>query len=139
MIAYVDASVLLRVAFGEASRLREWEDIQLGVSSDLVRVECLRTIDRMRIRVPLDDDEIVQRRQALGAMLERMDLAAVSPPVLERASEPFPTALGTLDAIHLATALLWQRSEEQRLTFLTHGAELGRAARAMGFAVLGCA
>jgi len=137
MNAYLDASVILRIVFGEKGRLAEWSRIGLAVSSEIVRVECLRTVDRMRIRVPLDDDEVAARRQALCDVFDRMDLVALSPPVLERASQPFPTLLGTIDAIHLSSALLWRQSGES-LTLCTHDVELARAARAMGFATIGC-
>jgi hypothetical protein len=43
------------------------------------------------------------------------DLVLVERPVLARASEPFPTPLGTLDALHLSTALGWQGRMGQRL------------------------
>jgi hypothetical protein len=33
------------------------------------------------------------------------------PAVKRRAAGPFPTVIGTLDAIHLASALLWQETE----------------------------
>jgi hypothetical protein len=56
--------------------------------------------------------------------------------VLARAADPFPTDLGSLDAIHLATALEL-RHEFPTLTFATHDRQLAIAALAMGFEVLG--
>jgi hypothetical protein len=58
-------------------------------------------------------------------------------PILARASEPFPTALGSLDAIHLATALVWRDRMQQPLRVATHDGELALAARSFGFDVLG--
>ena len=49
MIAYVDASVLLRFALGQPDALPEWRQIERGVSSALVRTESLRTLDRLRL------------------------------------------------------------------------------------------
>ncbi len=49
MIAYVDASVLLRFALGQPDVLLEWRQIEKGVSSALVRTESLRTLDRLRL------------------------------------------------------------------------------------------
>lgn len=49
MIAYLDSSVLLRVILGQANALREWSAIEGGVVSALVEVECLRTLDRLRV------------------------------------------------------------------------------------------
>ena len=56
--------------------------------------------------------------------------------VLARAADPFPTMVGSLDAIHLASALLI-RDDFEDLGFATHDQGLGTAARATGFAVHG--
>ena len=37
----------------------------------------------------------------------RSDLVLLRTPVLSRAAEPMPVSLGTVDALHLATALIW--------------------------------
>src|SRR5207244_787 len=62
VIAYVDASVLLRVAFRQPDALPEWRQIDRGVSSGLVLTECLRTLDRLRLRASLPDKEVATRR-----------------------------------------------------------------------------
>jgi hypothetical protein len=48
------------------------------------------------------------------------------------------TPLGTLDAIHLASALPWCSERQQRLVMATHDIALGLAARASGLEVIGC-
>jgi len=58
-------------------------------------------------------------------------------PVLARAAQPLPTELGTLDAIHLATALLWREHSGADIVMATHDLSLATAARACGLAVLG--
>ena len=57
--------------------------------------------------------------------------------MLRRASEPFPTPVGTLDAIHLATALQVRDSQGLQVVVATHDHQLTRAARAVGLDVLG--
>jgi hypothetical protein len=47
-----------------------------------------------------------------------------------------PTELGTLDAIHLATALLWEGASTE-LVMATHDPALGTSARAFGLRVVG--
>jgi hypothetical protein len=133
---YVDSSVLLRVVLGEPGRLRIWPRITMPVASDLVRLECLRTIDRARIRLRLEDEEVAGRRAAVLEAIETFSLVPIGPRVLERAAEPFPTMLGSLDAIHLASALL-VREQFDDLSLATHDAELALAARAVGFRVHG--
>ncbi|HET8784326.1 MAG TPA: PIN domain-containing protein, partial [Candidatus Limnocylindrales bacterium] len=135
---YIDSSVLLRVVLGEPRRLRTWSRITNAVSSELIRLECLRTIDRARIRVGLDDRSVASYRADILEAIEAFTLVAVDGRVQERAAEPFPTLIGSLDALHLATALL-VREEMQDLVFATHDEELGLAARATGFVVHGVA
>jgi hypothetical protein len=48
-----------------------------------------------------------------------------------------PTELGTLDAIHLATALLWKDMANVPLVMATHDAALAVGARAHGLSVVG--
>jgi hypothetical protein len=48
-----------------------------------------------------------------------------------------PTELETLDALHLATAVLWRDMSTADLVMATHDAALGLAARAHGFSVVG--
>ena len=42
------------------------------------------------------------------ASIRSLELVEIDAIVLERAAQPMPTELSTLDAIHLTTALLWK-------------------------------
>lgn len=137
MIAYVDASVLLRVALGQPDSLPEWSKIEQGVSSALVMTESLRTLDRLRLRVKLADAEVAKRRAKILELIASLDIVDIDSVVLHRASQPMPTELGTLDAIHLATALLWKEMTRGDLTMATHDGALALAAQAHGLSVIG--
>lgn len=137
MIAYLDSSAILRIILGQANALKEWRSITQGVASALVEVECLRTLDRLRLAQGLGDAEIAIRREAVFRLLEALEVVELTRPVLARASQPLPTALGTLDAIHLATALLWKDRSGADLVMATHDDALATAARASGLRVLG--
>lgn len=136
MRAYVDASVVLRVVFGEAERLATWGRIESALSSELLRLECLRTIDRARIRLGLADADVARYRLDALQLIDAMTIVALDRAVLERAAEPFPTTLGSLDAIHLASALL-ARDQVPGLRVATHDLALATAATAVGFEVDG--
>jgi predicted nucleic acid-binding protein len=136
VIAYLDSSVVLRVLFGQPDALPDWKRIERAVSSELIRVECLRAIDRLRIRVRLDERALGRQRAAMIETLDTIEMVTLDGPVLGRASDPFPTSIGTLDAIHLATAL-GIRERVPSMIFATHDDELGLAASAMGFEVHG--
>ena len=137
MIAYVDASVLLRVALGQPNALPEWSRIQQGVASTLVMTESLRTLDRLRLRANLSDAEVAERRGIILALVGSLELVDIDAMVLERAAQPMPTELGTLDAIHLATALLWKEMTKGDIVMTTHDGALALGAQAHGLRVLG--
>lgn len=117
--------------------MRKWRDIHQGVSSALITVESLRTLDRFRIRAKLADSEIASCRAMVLRMIASLEIVEITSPVLERAAQPMPTELGTLDAIHLATALLWKESEDAELVMATHDRALALAAQAHGLMAIG--
>jgi predicted nucleic acid-binding protein len=135
--AYVDTSVLLRIALGQADALPEWRQITRGVTSVLARVEGLRTVDRLRLRARLADAEVARRRSIILQLLDSVELVELDSLVLDRAEQPQPTEIGTLDAIHLATALLWREMMDAKLVMATHDVALAIAAESHGFKVVG--
>ena len=137
MIAYLHSSVLLRKVLGQPGALKAWGTIRTGVASALTETECLRTLDRLRLRAGLADRELARRREAVFRLLESIELVEVTAPVLARAAQPLPTELGTLDAIHLSSALLWREQTRSDLVMATHDGALATAARACGLAVVG--
>jgi len=137
MIAYVDASVVLRLVLGQSPRVRQWKRVKRAVTSMIAEVECLRTLQRLRTANELDDEDVADVRAAVYRILETFELVEPNRAVLTRAAMPMPTALGTLDAIHLATALLWREHHDADVTMLTHDDALATAARACGMPVLG--
>ena len=137
MIAYLDTSALLRLVLGEPGALEDLRSSEALVSSELLAVESLRTIDRLRLHGALSADEAASRRAIVADWLEAVDLVLLQRPILARASEPLPTPLGTLDALHLATALVWRDRIRQTLVMATHDGGLALAARSFGLEVLG--
>jgi predicted nucleic acid-binding protein len=139
MIAYLDSSVLLRIVLGQARPLKEWRSVRRGVASSLVEVECLRTIDRLRLRFGIADRALALRREAIFRLMDTLEVVEPTRTVLTRAAQPLPTELGTLDAIHLATAMSWRELHDADLVMATHDAALGTAARSCGLRVVGTA
>lgn len=137
MIAYLDTSALLRLVLREAGALEEIRSCESLVSSELLAVEALRTLDRLRLQGALSVEEATSRRETVEEWLEAIELVLLRNPVLSRASEPLPTALGTLDSLHLATALVWRERTQKALTMATHDRDLALAARAFGMDVVG--
>jgi hypothetical protein len=85
----------------------------------------------------LTELEAGRMRETVYTVLESCSLVTPTAAVLSRAAQPLPTVLGTLDALHLATALMMRDTEGAELVMATHDAQLGLAARAMGMRVIG--
>lgn len=137
MIAYLDSSVLLRVVLGQRDALKEWGRVTQGIVSALAEVECLRTLDRLRSAQGFANEVIAEQRDAVYRLLEAMEIVEFTHPVLSRAAQPLPTALGTLDAIHLVSALLWKEQARKDLSMATHDVAFTVAARASGLRAIG--
>lgn len=138
MIAYVDSSVILRALLGQPGGLAEWRQIRRGIASALVEVECLRTLDRLRIVESIPEADIAVRREAIYRIMDALEVVEPSRIILSRAAQPLPTTLGTLDAIHLATALVWREYSGEDPLMATHDLALATAARSVGLRVIGC-
>ena len=93
-------------------------------------IESLRTLDRVRLRVRLPDAEVA-KRPTIFDLIASLDVVDIDSTVLDRASQPMPTEIGTLDAIHLATVLLWKEMTHESLVMATHDAALALAAGLM--------
>jgi hypothetical protein len=88
MIAYIDASVLLRVVLRQPDALTEWREVEHGVSSAFVTTESLRTLDRLRLRANLTDVEVASRRATILQLIASLELVEVDAVVLDRAVAP---------------------------------------------------
>ena len=137
MTIYLDTSVLLRWIFNEKGSIRNPSRFKHIISSELIQVECLRVLDRLRIKKSLEDKSMATISKALYKILERIDLILLSGFVLQRSSQSFPTIVGTLDALHLASAQLWSQSRRKDLLMLTHDQQMARAAQSIGMEVEG--
>lgn len=137
MKVYLDTSVILRKLLAEPGALKEWGHWDEGFTSEITRIESLRVLDRRRLQGSLDDVEVAEKMRLLREIIEATDQIALDAAILERASQSYPTVIGTLDAIHLASALLFIEHKKEKLLFLTHDHRLGIAAQALGFETRG--
>jgi len=137
MLAYLDASVLLRRIFRELGALPGFRELGPFIASTVLEVECFRTLHRARLSGRITEDEGVRKSEEIYRHLLSIDQIRVTDAVIQAARRPFAVALPSLDAIHLASALLWRERRGGAVAFLTHDTRLGSAARAEGFRVHG--
>jgi predicted nucleic acid-binding protein len=136
MTVYLDTSVVLRILFREPNPVTIWTKWDKAYSSSLWRVEALRTVDRLRLLHEISDSEVADLVREVQAVHDTLAIHPLDERIMQRASETFPTVVGTLDAIHLATAIFIRETEEIDL-LLTHDSQLGTAARSLGFKIMG--
>ena len=137
MILYIDSSAILRSLLGQTGALEEDEPYSNVVTSVLAEVECLRSVDRFRIRERLDDVRAAALREGVFRLLEGVETIEITRSLLRSASHQMPTLLSLVDAIHLTTALSWRERVDEDLTFATHDRALATAARGSGLPVIG--
>lgn len=139
MTIYLDTSTVLRALLGDGEPLSEWGGWRRAYSSELMGVEARRTLHRLRLEHALDDESLADAHDALAATERAIGEIRLTAAVLRRAGQSMPTVVKTLDAIHLASALLFAERRDAGLVFGTHDTRQANAARALGFKVLGTA
>ena len=137
MTVYLDTSTVLRILLRQPKPLAIWAQWERAYASELLHVEACRVTDRLRLEGALDDQGIADARQQLGRIERAIASVALSRPVLQRAALPMATVVKTLDAIHLASAMLLRERRGVELSFATHDPQQARAARALGFDCIG--
>lgn len=127
-VLYVDTSVVLAQLLSEDHRPPEsfWEHEAL-VSSRLLEYEAWTRIHARGLGDSHGDD--------LRALLARLSMLELVPPVLARALEPFPVQVRTLDALHLAS-VTFLAGLGQRPSLVTYDQRLAAAAAAIGIETL---
>jgi len=141
MTAYLDSSVALRYILAGETTIRHVLEYPRVISSELMQIECRRVIQRARMQQELPDDGVVEAYRRLDSVLRGTDLVELSREVKLRAAESFPVVVGTLDALHLATALLWARDaaveagDTEAVHIFSHDAALNTCARTIGLGV----
>ncbi|MCY4661456.1 MAG: type II toxin-antitoxin system VapC family toxin [Acidobacteria bacterium] len=136
MTVYLDTSVVLRALLDTEDAVPGWGGWDRAYTSELMGVEARRVFDRLRLERALDDHALAAAHGALAATERAVGLIRLTRVVLRRAGLPLPTSVKTLDAIHLASALLLAEQRENGLAFGTCDRRQATAARALGFDVV---
>jgi predicted nucleic acid-binding protein len=125
-LIYLDTSVVLAHLLAEDRVPPEalWEEPL--ISSRVIEYEIWTRIHARNLAHSHGD--------AVRALLGRVAIVELAPPVLARALESFPKPVRTLDALHLASMDFVQR-QGQNLTLASYDDRLLTAARALRFSI----
>jgi len=137
VIVYLDTSTVLRVILGQPRPLAIWNKWEEAFTSEILGLEARRALDRLRLESALDDEGIATLQGELARIESTIGTISLTRSVLRRASLPMATPVKTLDAFHLASALLLREYRHEQLLFATHDARQAIAARALGFECVG--
>jgi predicted nucleic acid-binding protein len=126
---YVDTSVVLAELFAEdrCPPPTFWDEAL--ASSRLVEYEIWNAIHRQRAER--------SHGEAARRIIESLAIAELSRHVLQRATEPFPSPVRTLDALHLST-LLFLRELGVEISLASYDRRMREAAAALGIALADC-
>jgi predicted nucleic acid-binding protein len=131
-IAYFDSSVILRYAVGHERAIKDLSTYaSKAMTSAITVVECLRVLDRWRITTEISDQKLVAARSLCLQILSGLRVIALDDQVIALASQTFPIAVKSLDAIHLASVIHFRNQCGAGPVLLTHDERLQMTARAM--------
>jgi predicted nucleic acid-binding protein len=123
---YLDTSVALAHLLAEDRSPREelWQEHL--ISSRLLEYEIWTRINAHKLARSHTDE--------VRSLLGRIALVELSPPVLARALEPFPSPVRTLDALHLASIDFLQK-QGQNVALASFDGRMITAARALRYPI----
>jgi len=123
---YLDSSVALAYLLAEDRFPSELLWDQPLVSSRLLECEVWNRVNAHQLQNSHGD--------AVRNLIGRVAMIEMVGPVLERALQPFPVPVRTLDAIHLS-ALEFVRAQKQTVQLASYDERLLSAARFLGIAI----
>jgi predicted nucleic acid-binding protein len=124
---YIDSSVVLAAILAEDRAPPDafWQED--GITSRLLQYEVMNRLNAYNADAG--------RFAAARDLIAGLTLVELSPLVLERALEPWPMPVRTLDALHLATAL-YLTEQRAPITLATYDHRMAEAAQAVGLRVI---
>ena len=130
MVAYLDSSVVLRYILKGDPAIQHALSCDQLVSSELLEIECRRVIHRCRMEGELDDEGVAIAVTRLKKVLSGISLLQLSIAVKKRAMDAFPVSIKTLDALHLASALVFSEIiKDERVLVFTFDSAMNRCAK----------
>jgi len=134
---YIDSSALLRFLLQHSNFINLVEYKNDFVSSELLRLECQRALIRYRLNQEVEDEGLLQLTEQFNDLLSRISLLKVNSEILDTASQNWGVNLGSLNSIHLASALFIKKEKKSVVQIFTHDKALYTAARLSNLEVTG--
>lgn len=136
---YFDTSVWLKLYIAEdgSERTRGMAEKHRLVSSSILLTESLSALKRRHVNRELSKAVFGKLAKQVTADTQKIDTMPISDLHLRRAEAiVMETASGTLDALHIAAALLFQEMTGLHVPFVTADRRQAESARVMGLEVI---
>ena len=134
MIAFVDTSVVLRFVLEGDISLHQAFAATVTACSELLWIESMRVAQRLRLDGGLDDQSLAEAVSRIAACYSSFRVYLLDEEIKQTAAGPFPTVIGTLDALHLACARRAARHYPgETLLVFSYDRPMNLCARALGF------
>lgn len=133
---YLDSSAVLRWLLKDSNALKDFGQWKHAGSSFLLEVECIRTLDRLRMENRIDAGLYADLLAQLNEFSRSLELFHIDARVINQAKSQFVAPVKTLDAIHIATAQLWQDELSETVLLISHDQKMNLIAKSLGLKTL---
>ena len=134
MTAFVDTSVVLRYVMEGDISLHQAFAATVTACSELLWIESMRVVQRLRLDAALSDQALAEAVSRITACYASFRVYLLDDEIRQAAAGPFPTVIGTLDAMHLACARRCARHfPDEALLVFSYDRQMNLCARALGF------
>jgi predicted nucleic acid-binding protein len=134
--AYFDTSTYLKIFVKESGSVQARELVKkhLIISSALVSVECFSALSRKKYAGELKSREFETLINKIRESLAHIEIIRLTDEVLAKAEQIIAGSLiRSLDALHIASALIFQDALQSSLPFVTSDRRQLETARGNGF------
>ena len=140
MVGYIDSSFLLSILLEDAQydqSFELWHSIDTRVSSRLIEIETFINIHKYKSEKRKSKSWLIRILDLYAECLEELSLQSVDSKVIEAVySNPALIKCRSLDASHLATALLFQKSHLETIKIFSYDKRMNEIAKALAFDVI---
>ena len=137
--AYFDTSTYLKIFVKESgsAQARKLTKKHRIISSAILSVECFSALSRKKHTGELKSGELNTLTQKIRESLTHIEIIRLTDEVLIKAEQVVVSSpVRSLDALHIASALIFQQALQVPLTFVTSDHRQMEAAQAHGFATV---
>jgi len=130
----VDTSVVLRFVLEGDIALHQAFAAAATACSELLWIESMRVAHRLRLNGTLSDEGLAEAVRRIAECYASFRVYLLDDEIRQEAAGPFPTVVGTLDAIHLACARRCAKHYPgETILVYSYDKQMNLCARTLGF------